>query len=260
MTKLQDIFGLHGKTAVITGPTRGIGRAIAELFAQAGATLVLAGNEAEACISLADELSGPTTRHLGIACDVRNRADLASVVEQAAARFGGVDVLVCNAGIASHPGSMSDATPEQVEEIFSINLKHAVFLSGMIAPQMAARGGGAIVLISSIAGLRGNKALGIYGLSKAALAQLARNLAVEWGPNKVRANAISPGLINTGWADAILANPEASARRLQATPLRRIGEPWEVAAAALYLASPAGAFLTGHNLVIDGGTLISDGN
>jgi NAD(P)-dependent dehydrogenase (short-subunit alcohol dehydrogenase family) len=125
---------------------------------------------------------------------------------------------------------------------------------------MAARADGVLLFTSSIAALRGNRSIGLYGLTKAALSQLARNLAVEWGPSNVRANAIAPGLIRTAWAGAILSNPEASARRLGMTPLRRIGEPWEVAAAALYLASPGGRFVTGQTLVVDGGTMISDGN
>jgi len=125
---------------------------------------------------------------------------------------------------------------------------------------MAARGRGSIVLLSSIAGLRGNAMLGHYGMTKAALAQLARNLAVEWGPSGVRANAIAPGLIATEWAGAILSSPDRAERRLGLTPLRRAGSPEEIAATALYLASDAGGFTTGQTIVVDGGTLISDGS
>lgn len=146
------------------------------------------------------------------------------------------------------------------EQLYAVNLMHPIRLTGLIAPHMAARNRGSIVLLSSIAGLRGTSRLGHYGLTKAALAQLARNLAVEWGPSGVRANAIAPGLIETEWADAILSSPERAARRLGLTPLRRPGSPEEVAATALYLASDAGGFTTGQTIVVDGGTLISDGS
>jgi NAD(P)-dependent dehydrogenase (short-subunit alcohol dehydrogenase family) len=140
------------------------------------------------------------------------------------------------------------------------NLRSALWLCSAVIPGMAARGAGSVILMSSIAGIRGNKSIGLYGLSKAALAQLARNLAVEWGPSGVRVNAISPGLIRTPLAEPLLTNSAFMERRLALTPLRRIGEPHEIAGAAVLLASRAGAFITGHNLIIDGGTTISDGN
>ncbi|MEZ0242569.1 MAG: SDR family NAD(P)-dependent oxidoreductase, partial [Sphingomonas sp.] len=174
--------------------------------------------------------------------------------------FGGIDILVCNAGAAPHFGPIGSASEAEYDFTMDINLRHALRLTSLAAPVMAERAGGSIILTSSLSGLRGNKAIGLYGLSKAALAQLARNLAVEWGPSNIRANAISPGLIATQFASGIADNPEVLARRLQLTPLRRMGEASEVAGAALFLASPAGAFVTGHNLVIDGGTLITDGN
>jgi NAD(P)-dependent dehydrogenase (short-subunit alcohol dehydrogenase family) len=153
-----------------------------------------------------------------------------------------------------------DVTPDDYQRVMSVNLDSIVRLCGLVIPHLKARGGGSIVLMSSIAGLRGNKALGPYALSKAALAQLARNLAVEFGPDNIRANAIAPGFIRTALAEPLLANEDFMARRMQNTPLRRPGEPEEVAGAALFLASPAGAFVTGQTLVVDGGTLITDGN
>jgi NAD(P)-dependent dehydrogenase (short-subunit alcohol dehydrogenase family) len=157
-------------------------------------------------------------------------------------------------------GPIGDTTDADWDRVMDINLRSAVALSNALAPHMARRGGGSIVLMASIAGLRGNRSIGLYGLSKAALAQLARNLAVEWGPQGVRVNAITPGLFDTPLARQPMADPDYMPRRLALTPLRRVGQPSEVAGAAVLLASAAGAFITGHNLVVDGGTLISDGH
>ncbi|WP_422058172.1 SDR family NAD(P)-dependent oxidoreductase [Sphingomonas sp.] len=248
-------FRLDGRTAPITGPVRGIGLAIARLFAGAGARLVLADVDAVACDVLAGELGG-----ISIPTDVGDAAAIARLAEQAEAQTGGIDILVCNAGIAGRASPLHALDEVDRERLYAINLLHPLRLTGHLAPAMATRGRGSIVLLSSIAGLRGNALLGHYGMTKAALAQLARNLAVEWGPSGVRANAIAPGLIATDWAGAILSSAERAARRLGMTPLRRAGSPDEVAATTLYLASDAGGFTTGQTIVVDGGTLISDGS
>ena len=257
---LQRYFGVAGLRVVVTGATRGIGLAMTEAFAGAGARLVISSNERQACQNLGVQLRERSVDALAFPAEMRSRSDLNSLVDAAVDRFGGIDVLICNAGISGRPGSLADVDQAAYDEMFDVNLRHALILAGRVAPMMASAAGGSIIVTSSIAGLRGNARIGLYALSKAALAQLARNLAVEYGPARVRANAIAPGLIRTSWSDSILSSAEASAMRLQQTPLRRLGEPWEVAAAALFLAGPGSAFITGQTLVVDGGTLISDGH
>jgi NAD(P)-dependent dehydrogenase (short-subunit alcohol dehydrogenase family) len=257
---LERYFGVAGSTVVLTGATRGIGLAMTEAFAAAGARLVISSNEQEACHALGKDLQARGVEAVAVTADVRSRADLGALVDAAVQRFHRIDVLICNAGISGPRGSMGDAGDTAFDELLDINLRHPLMLTGRVAPLMAQQGGGSIIVTSSIAGLRGNAHIGLYGITKAALTQLARNLAVEYGPSGVRANAIAPGLIRTSWADNILNSPQATASRLASTPLRRIGEPWEIAAAALFLAGPGSAFITGQTLVVDGGTLISDGN
>ena len=252
----RDLFDLTGQRVLLTGATGGLGRAIAQAMAARGARVLVSDVDAVACEALAAELSPAGT---ALPADL-SRPGAARGLAEAALSGGGVDVLVCNAGVQGPAGPLGDATDADWDHVMDINLRSAVALCTALAPHMARRGGGSIVLMASIAGLRGNRSIGLYGLSKAALAQLARNLAVEWGPQGVRVNAISPGLIDTPLARQPMADADFMRRRLAMTPLRRVGQPGEVAGAAVLLASAAGAFITGHNLVVDGGTLISDGN
>jgi NAD(P)-dependent dehydrogenase (short-subunit alcohol dehydrogenase family) len=257
---LNRYFGLTGKVVLLTGATGGIGIAMADAFGSAGASLIVTGNEEEQCDSLVSRLRKSGVSAWGEACDVRDREALTDFARVAEERFGRIDVLVANAGIVPHSGPLGEADDEAWERAFDVNLRHGAQLASLLAPGMAARRDGCLIFTSSIAGLRGNKAIGLYGLTKAALSQLARNLAVEWGPANIRANTIAPGLIATSWAEDLLSNDAARQRRIGLTPLRRIGQPWEVAAAALFLASAGAGFITGQTLVVDGGTVISDGN
>lgn len=254
----SSLFDLSGKVALVTGAHRGIGLAIAEEMGSAGASVAICSNDATGIADAASRLRDAGIRAAGIACDVGVDAELDGLVAAAEGELGPVDILVCNAGINPHFGPLAAATDEEYDAIMRINLRSAVQLCNRVVPGMARRGDGVVILTSSLSGLRGNGKIGVYALSKAAIAQLARNIAVEFGPRNVRANAISPGLIQTEFAAPIMGDPEGLARRLEKTPLRRVGTAREIAGAAVYLASAAGAFTTGHNLVVDGGTLIGD--
>lgn len=196
----------------------------------------------------------------GLACDVADDAALARLVDFTVAELGGIDVLICNAGITGQPGPFAALDMDDYARVMAIDLRSQVVLCNLALPHIGGRGGGAAVLISSLSGLRGNGRINAYALAKAGVAQLARNLAVEWGPQNVRVNAISPGFIATELSGPLLADQAFMARRMAMTPLRRPGTPAEVAGAAVFLASPAGAFVNGHNLVVDGGTLVTDGS
>jgi NAD(P)-dependent dehydrogenase (short-subunit alcohol dehydrogenase family) len=256
----SPLFDLTGRVALITGATSGIGHAMAGELARAGAAVVISGNDGAACGAVVADFKARGWQALGIPCELSRRAEVTALAASAGAWQGRIDVLCCNAGVAPHSGPIGSASDADWQHTMTVNLQSVLWLTSAVIPGMAARGGGAVILTASLAGLRGNKSLGLYALSKAGLAQLARNLAVEWGPQNVRVNAISPGVIGTEFARPLTGNPDVLARRLALTPLRRTGTPAEVAGVALMLAAPAGAFITGQNLVVDGGTLISDGN
>jgi NAD(P)-dependent dehydrogenase (short-subunit alcohol dehydrogenase family) len=258
--KIGELFDLTGRVAIVTGSTRGIGLAIARTLAEAGASVVISSEDGAACASTAAEFVSRGHRVIGHRCDVASEEEIKGLTQAAVSQFGGVDVLVCNAGIPGPVGPAAQASLHDVDRVLNINLRSAMMLTTEVIPQMVARGGGSVIFIASIAGLRGNRSIGLYGVSKAALAQLARNLAVEWGPQGIRVNAISPGLIATEFSRELMANKTFMERRLAMTPLRRAGAPEEIASTALFLATAAGGFITGQNIVVDGGTLISDGS
>lgn len=252
-----SLFSCTGQVAIVTGAGTGIGRACAEALAAAGARVVLAGLPESDPQRSADELTAQGFEAVGAACDVTDAAQLSALVAATVERWGRIDTVLANAGAALDLPGADDAL-DRMDRMYALHLRAVAALAELTLPVMAEGGGGAFLIMSSLAGLRGNRSLGGYGVTKAANAQLARNLAVQWGPRGVRANAISPGVIATEFAAPITAVADAAAARLAKTPLSRFGTPDEVAGAVVWLASRAGAFVTGQNIVIDGGTLVSD--
>lgn len=250
------MFDLKDKVAIVTGSTRGIGRAIAEYYARAGAKVVISSRKPEACEEVAAEMQAAGYEVLAIPCHVGRKEDLQKLVDQTMAAWGKIDVLVCNAATNPTYGPLSELTDEAWDKIMDTNVRGTFWLCNMVLPLMAQNGGGSAILISSIAALRANTKIGAYGISKAAEISLVRNLAAEWGPQKIRVNAIAPGLVKTDFARALWEDPVRLERAENATPLRRIGEPADIAGVALFLASEAAAYVTGQVLVADGGETI----
>ncbi|MGH7035457.1 MAG: SDR family NAD(P)-dependent oxidoreductase [Stellaceae bacterium] len=252
----MGVFDLSGKTAVVTGSSRGIGRAIAEAFAQCGARVAISSRKQAACEEAAAAIAAAGGEAAAIACHVGDKAQIEALVERAHARFGGIDILVNNVGVNPVLGPLAEISDEAFDRVIANNLKSALWLTKLVLPEMAARKDGAVILISSIAALRGAAGIGAYGIAKAGVGQLARSLACEWGAHNIRVNAIAPGLIKTEFARALWEDEQRAAERVSNTPLRRLGEPRDIGGVAVFLASDAAAFVTGQCIVADGGVTI----
>ena len=251
------LFSCRGQVAIVTGATSGIGRASAEALAAAGARVLIVGLSDGDPHAVAESMVATGLEVAGIASDVTSADAPQQLVSAAVDRWGRLDTVVCNAGAAlddpDAPGLV-----DALDRMQDLHVRSVVRLAQAALPVMSDTGGGAFIIMSSIAGLRGNRILAGYGVTKAANAQIARNIAVQWGPSGVRANAISPGVIETEFARPITDDASVAATRRDRTPLRRFGRVEEVAGAVVWLASSAGAFVSGQNIVIDGGTMISD--
>lgn len=255
----MELFDLTGKVAVITGSSKGIGKAIAERMAEHGARVVISSRKAGPCDEVARALND---RHgegtaIAIPANIASKEELQRLVDETNATFGKIDILVCNAASNPYAGPMGGISDEQFEKIFHNNVLANHWLIQMVSPQMLERKDGAILVISSVGGLRGNALIGAYNVSKAADMQLVRNLAVEFGSSNVRVNCIAPGLIQTDFARYLWENEEVLKVTVEPNPMKRIGQPDEIAGTAVYLCSKAAAYVTGQTLVVDGGLTIA---
>jgi NAD(P)-dependent dehydrogenase (short-subunit alcohol dehydrogenase family) len=255
-TSVEDLFDLTGKVAVITGSTRGIGLAIAKHFARHGARVVISSRKEDACEAARAEIVENGGEAIAMPCNIGYKEQLQALVDRTVAQWDGIDILVCNAAVNPYFGPLAKIPDDAYDKIMNSNVRSNLWLCNMALPHMAARGGGAAIIVSSIAGIKGTKLLGAYGLSKAADSALARNLAVEWGSKNVRVNALAPGVIKTDFAKALYENPETEKFVTRQYPIGRLGVVDDVAGVAVMLASRAGSFITGQTIVIDGGTTI----
>ena len=258
---MSHLFDLTGKVAVVTGSSRGIGRAIAEGLAHHGARVVISSRKQDACEEVAKAINDEhgEERAIAIAASISDKDALRHLVDETKARLGRIDILVCNAASNPYFGPMSGISDEQFRKILDNNVIANNWLVSMVAPDMLERGEGSIIIVSSVGGLTSSTVIGAYNISKAADLQLVRNLAAEFGPKGVRVNAIAPGLVRTDFARALWENPEILKRVTSVAALKRIGEPHELAGAAIFLASDASSFVTGQTLIVDGGSTFGAG-
>jgi NAD(P)-dependent dehydrogenase (short-subunit alcohol dehydrogenase family) len=253
---MTNLFDLSGKTALVTGSSKGIGRAIAERLAEHGANVVVSSRKIDVCEEVVGVIRGRGGSATAVACNISHKEDLEHLVLESRKAFGAIDVLVCNAAVNPHYGPSQEIPDLAFDKVMNCNIRSNHWLCQMVIPEMAERRDGAVVIVSSIGGLKGSTVLGAYAISKAADMQMARNLAVEWGPKNVRVNCVAPGLVRTDFARALWENPVTYERAVATYPLRRIGEPDEIAGATVFLASRAGSFVTGQTIVVDGGATI----
>jgi dehydrogenase/reductase SDR family member 4 len=251
---MHPLFDLKGKVALVTGATRGIGKSIAEELARAGARLAICSRKAEACEQVRSEFEKSGFEVLAQPCNVARKEELQALVDATAARWGAIDIVVANAATNPYYGPLTGIPDEAFDKIMVNNVKSVLWLAAMTLPKL--RKGGSFIVVGSIGGILANTVIGAYGMSKAADHHLVRNLAAEWGPKGVRVNAIAPGLIKTEFARALWEDEKRVAERIAVTPLQRLGEPRDIGGIAVFLASPAAAFITGQCIVADGGVTI----
>tara|TARA_B100001146_G_C16199127_1_gene443291 strand:- start:5366 stop:6130 length:765 start_codon:yes stop_codon:yes gene_type:complete len=254
------MFDLTGKTAIITGSSKGIGRSIAFAMAEQGANVVVSSRKADACQVVADEINqkyeGKSGRAMVIPCNISDTTALQMLVDETRAKLDKIDILVCNAATNPYFGSIQNIPEKAIDKLMDNNIKSNILLCQMVIPEMVERKEGSIIIISSVGGLKASTVIGGYNVTKAADIMIVKNLAAEFGKHNVRTNAIAPGLFRTDFAKALWENPDILKASTAGCPMRRIGEPDEIGGAAVFLASKAGSFVNGHTLVVDGGVMV----
>jgi NAD(P)-dependent dehydrogenase (short-subunit alcohol dehydrogenase family) len=254
---MQHPFDLSGQVAIITGSSKGIGRSAAEIMASLGAKVVVSSRKADACEAVAAAIRTAGGEAIVIPCNISRKEEVEGLVQGTLKHWGRIDTLVCNAAVNPYFGPLQKISDEAFDKIMNSNIKSNLWLCNYAIPAIVEQGGGSVVIVSSIGGLRGSAQLGAYGISKAADMQLTRSLAVEWSPQNVRINCVAPGLVKTDFARALWEDPDRLKRTVSSAPLRRIGEPDEIGGIIAFLASSAAAFMTGSVVVADGGVSIA---
>jgi NAD(P)-dependent dehydrogenase (short-subunit alcohol dehydrogenase family) len=255
---VNHLFDLSGQVALVTGSSRGIGKAIAEEMSAAGAKVVISSRKQDACDAVRDQIKASGGEAISVTCNIGNKQEVELLVRATMEHFGRIDILVCNAAVNPYYGPLAKLGDDAWDKTMVSNVKSSWWFSNLVAPHMIERGTGNIILISSIGAFRSSSVLGAYGISKAAEAQLARNLAAELGPRGIRVNAIAPGLVKTDFAKALWSNPQVLNAVEARAPLRRIGQPVDIGGIAVFLASRAASFITGQLIVADGGSSLGD--
>ena len=255
----MSLFNLKNKSILITGSSRGIGKSIAHQCALHGANVIISSRKLDACEKTANEINNEVGNEVAfpIAANISDESQLDLLVESTRKKLGKIDVLICNAATNPFMGSMLDMPSEKFDKVMNNNIKSNQVLCNLVLPEMIDRNDGAIIIISSIAAIKGSPILGAYNISKAADVMIVKNIAAEFGNKNIRANSIAPGLIKTDFARALWENPDILKAVLSTTPMQRIGEPNEIAGVAVMLASDAGNYINGQTIVVDGGTTIS---
>jgi len=256
---IRELFGLTGKVAIITGSSKGIGKVIAENYAKLGATVVVSSRKESACEQVAENIRLNGGEAISVPCNISSEKDVSNLANTTMEKYGRVDILVCNAAVNPYFGPLADIDVKAYHKTMDANILSNLQLAKQVHSNMATRRDGSIIFISSIAGVRGSANLGVYSLTKAADMQLARNLAVEFGPDNIRVNCIAPGLIRTEFSRKRWENAEQLSEFLKTYPIGRIGEPEDMVGVAVLLASKAGGFITGQTYFVDGGVTISGG-
>lgn len=253
---MSDIFNIGGKVAIITGASRGIGLSIAQRYAEAGAKVVISSRKQGALDEIAGEMRAAGHDVRAIAAHNGEKAALKALVDQTVAAYGRVDILVNNAATNPHFGTLLEAEDSLWQKTIEVNLMGNVWLTQAAVAVMRANGGGKIINVASVNGLRPGTFQGIYSITKAAVINLTQTLAMELASDNIQVNAIAPGLIKTKFAQAIWENETMLEGVVRRTPAGRIGEPDEIAGMAVYLASPASSYTTGQVFIVDGGLTI----